>query len=365
MGMMNISKSLLLFSQFHFYACSATRMCSCHHFLCRTVFEDLSNRSVRHNDFTERAPNSPIRRSGTSFSTAPATQRSSTSFSVSLPFRTTAPRSSTSFSIANQDAVNTRSSTSLSMANQRRRKSSVSVIFQKDGERTRNRPKTVGISLLPRRKENQVRLETPDLINSKTSPINVQNSEEIDAVEECNTFAGHRENGMLQSLHGMPNKVNGTISDHLRPKTSLGHPTINVRIKTRKGQGHGQGNKLGEGRNNSSSMMVHRKSTLPAFFEDEEEKPTLLELHKERVKSANYIARIDTIVDEFKDWKMENKNMIHDYYYAGQVGTNRGESAAASAGGKGRRISMKPAETKRYTGDLQVKNLTFPTLELS
>ena len=306
-------------------------------------------------------------------STAPLTQRSSTSFSVSLPFRTTAPRSSTSLSIANQDAVNTRSSTSLSMANQSRRKSSVAVIFQNDRKMTRNRLKTVGISILPRRKENQVRLETPDLINSKTSQLNVDNSEEIDAVEECNglsAFTDHWENGMLQNFNEAPNKTKRAISDTLRPKTSLGHPTINVKIKTRKGQDHGQGHKLGEGHNNNSTgpRLANRKSLLPAFFEDEEEKPTLLELHKERVKSANYIARIDTIVDEFKDWKIEEKNIIHDYYYEGQVGNNKIKSAgegAAAAGGKGRRISMKPAETKRYTGDLQVKNLTFPTLELS
>ena len=257
------------------------------------------------------------------------------------------------------------------MTNQSRRKSSVVVIFQNDGEKTRNRPKTVGISLLPRRKENQVRLETPDLINSKTSQLNVDNSEEIDAVEECNglnAFTDHGENGMLQNFNEAPIKTKRAISDTLRPKTSLGHPTINVKIKTRKGQGHSQGHKLGEGHNNNSTgpRLASRKSLLPAFFEDEEEKPTLLELHKERVKSANYIARIDTIVDEFKDWKIDEKNMIHDYYYTGQVGKNNMKSeGAAVASGKGRRISMKPAETKRYTGDLQVKNLTFPALELS
>ena len=354
-----------------------------HDFVPRTVFADLSNRSGGDNDVTERPMNSPIRRSGTSMSTAPATQRSSTSFSVSLPFTTTAPRSSTSFSmanrdavnntsdtsfsianqdavntrsstsfsIANQDAVNTRSSTSLSMANQSRRKSSVAVIFQNDKEKTRDRPKTVGIGLLPGRKENQMRQETPDLINSKTSQFNVNNSEEINAVEECNglnAFTDHGENGMLQN------------SKTLRPKTSLGHPTINVKIKTRKGQGHGQGH--------TDTRLASRKSLLPAFLEDEVEKPTLLQLHKERVKSANYIARIDTIVDEFRDWKIDEKNIIHDYYYVGQVGKNKvksaGGGAATAAGREGRRISMKPAETKRYTGDPQVKNLTFPTLDL-
>ena len=303
-------------------------------------------------------------------STAVATQRSNTSFSVNLPFRTTAPRSGTSLSMANQNAENIRSSTSHSMS---RRKSSVSVIFQNGEEKARKRPSMISIELLPKRKECQVRLETPDLINQKTSKLNVDNSDEIDVVEKCNGlngFNGHGENSVLQNFSGSKDEVKWTKSDGLRPKTSLGHPTINVRIKTRKGQGQSQGHTWGEGRSNSTGpRMGRKKSTLPAFFEDAdaEEKPTLLQLHKERIKSANYIARIDSVVDELKDWKME-KNIIHDYYYVGQVGMNRYKSAGegtAAAGEEGRRISMKPAETRRYTGDLQVKNLTFPTLELS
>ena len=232
----------------------------------------------------------------------------------------------------------------------------------------------INIGLLPKQKECQVRLETPDLINLKTSQLNFDNSDEIDAVEKCNGlngFNGHGENGVLQNFNGSKDKVKGTKSDGLRPKTSLGHPTINVRIKTRKVQGESQGHTWGEGRSSSTDPRRERKkSTLPAFFEDAdaEEKPTLLQLHKERIKSANYIARIDSVVDELKDWKIEQKNIIHDYYYVGQVGTNRYKSAgegAAAAGEEGRRISMKPAETRRYTGDLQVKNLTCPTLELS
>ena len=299
--------------------------------------------------------------------TAVATQRSSTSFSVNLPFRTTAPRSGTSFSMADQNAVNIRSSTSHSMS---RRESSVSVIFKNDEKKTRKRPSMINIGLLPKQKECQVRLETPDLINLKTSQLNFDNSDEIDAVEKCNglnRFTGHGGNGVLQKHSGSTDQEKGTKPEGLRPKTSLGHPTINVRIKTRKGQGHA----WGEGRSSSTDpRMGRKKSTLPAFFEDAdaEEKPTLLQLHKERIESANYIARIDSVVDELKDWKIGEKNIIHDYYYVGHVGTNRYKSAgegAAAAGEEGRRISMKPAETKRYTGDLQVKNLTFPALELS
>ena len=302
-------------------------------------------------------------------STAVATQRSSTSFSVNLPFRTTASRSSTSLSMANQNAVNIRSSTSHSIS---RRKSSVSVIFQNGEEKARKRPSMISIDPFPKRKECQVRLETPD---PKTSKLNVENSDEIDAVEKCNCLnrsSGQGENGVLQNLNSSTEQEKGTKPDGLRPKTSLGHPTINVRIRTTKVQGQSQGHSWGEGRSSGSTdpKMRHKKSTLPAFFEDADadEKPTLLQLHKERIKSANYISRIDNVVDELKDWKIEQKNIIHDYYYIGQVGTNRckpaGEGAAA-AGQEVRRISMKPAETRRYTGDLQVKNLTFPTLELS
>ena len=305
--------------------------------------------------------------------TAVVTQRSSTSFSVNLPFRTTAPRSGTSFSMADQNAVNIRSSTSHSMS---RRKSSVSVIFKNDEEKARKRPSMINIGPSPKQKECQVRLETPDLISLKTPQLNFDNSDEIDAVEKCNglnRFTGHGGNDVLQKQNGSTDQEKGTKSDGLRPKTSLGHPTINVRIKTRKGhQVQSQGHTLGEGRSSGSTdpRMGRKKSILPAFFADAdaEEKPTLLQLHKERTKSANYIARMDSVVDEFKDWKIEQKNVVHDYYYVGQVGMNRYKSAgesAAAAGGKGRRVSMKPAETKRYTGDLQVKNLTFPALELS
>ena len=249
------------------------------------------------------------------------------------------------------------------------------MIFKNDEEKARKRPSMISIDLLPKRKECHVRLETPDSINLKTSQLNAENSDEIDAVEKCNglnRFNGHWENGVLQNLNGSTEQEKGTKLDGLRPKTSLGHPTINVKIKTRKVQGQSQGQTCGEGRSNSSThpRMGRKKSTLPAFFEksDVEEKPTLLQLHKERIKSADYITRIDSVVDELKDWQMEPNNIIHDYYYVGQVGTNRYKSAgegAAAAGEKGRGVSMKPAETRRYTGDLQVKNLTFPTLELS
>ena len=272
-------------------------------------------------------------------------------------------RSSTALSMANQNAVNTRSSTALSMANQNaanirsstsqsmsRGKSSVSMIFQEENEKARKSP-------LRKRKENQVRLEIPPSIIFKTSPLNAENSEEIDEVKKCNDyklFVGHRGKGMLQHFNEVSTRSKGT-PDNPRPKTSLGHPTVNVRIKTRRGQG--QGHNVGEGRSSSTDpRMGHRKSTLPGFFEETDEKPTLLQLHKERVKSANYIARIDTVVGEFKDWKMDEKNIINDYYYNGQVGMNRLKNSAGAgvvgATGKGkRRISMKPAETKIYTGD--------------
>ena len=308
---------------------------------------NLSNEEEDNPDVTEHLQRSPIKRSVTSMSLVRPDKRSNTSMSVNLPFR----RNVTGISVNN--IPNVRSSTSLSMASQSRRKSGTMIVFGKDQQSTK-RPIPAatwinGGKLLTKRNESQVPLETPDL-NSTMNVKSLHNGELEGSLNDTrNTFSGY--NGKLTTGQFTP-----------RPKTSLGHSNVKVVIKAKQGQG--QNEDQGQGLS-ARSRTLHRKNTLSGLFGDEQEKPTLLELHKERVKSANYMTKIVTFTNDLQEWKADERDIIQDYYYTGQVETNRLNSAGtAAAGGRERMNSMKSSLIKRYTGDLQVKNLTFPKLEL-
>ena len=312
----------------------------------RSAFVDLSNNDTDDSDVKIYPQHSPIKRSVTSMSLVRPDKRSTTSMSVNLPFR----RSTTGISLNN--IPNIRSSTSLSMANPTRRKSGNLIILQEQEHQANRRPITAAVGangdrLLSKRKESQVRLETPDFSNTMAVvPFNNKGNDER-LNDTRNTFSGFDQK--LDSDAPTP-----------RPKTSPGHSSIvKLGIKGNKGQGQSEGHSKGY---HVKSRTPHSKNTLSGFFVDEQEKPTLLQLHKERVKSANYMTKIDSFVDDLKEWKADERDIIHDYYYIGQVETNRHNSVGQGEGS--RRISMKPAEIRKHTGDMQIKNLTFPKLDI-
>ena len=301
----------------------------------KSAFVDLSNKARDDDHGTDHLESPSVGRPTTSMSLVRTLKRSTTSMSVNLPAR----RSVTG--IAMNNAHHNRSSTSLSMASPNRTKSGNVMVLQTNPQNyvKRSTPAAVGLneSLLSKR-TNQVRPETPD-VNSTITIMQLNNCDLSSNVNRAS-----------QKLNGYSRKVS-TSQATPRPKTSIGHSTVNSMLKTSKSQGQN----LGQGQNTRPNFM-HRKSILPVFLENEQEKTALLERHRERVKSANYTSKINTFMDDLKEWRVAEKDVIQDYYYVGQIKSKRLNSEGT--------MSMKPTELKRYTGNLQIKNLTFPKLDM-
>ena len=359
--------------------------------------------------------NAANRRPSTSFSmTNQKTPniRSSTSLSMAN-HNTVNRRSSTALSMANQNAANIRSSTSLSMPNQSDVKSVVCKNVS-DKEDAAKRPSSVAGGILLKRKVNQDRLETPDITNRKQqSTPDITNrkqqlSPDITNRKRSIQFSDEQTDHLtevLKNLNGLNGlkglmEQNGAECDRVTspvpitcvvtpgdigvsPKTSLNQPSVSVTIKTKKVQGQGRRSGEGQGRSRGHPRLLgQRRGTLLFVDDNQEVRPSLLDLHKERVRSANYMARMESVVDDMKDWRMEKKDLIRDYYYfaggqnqqpqgpgAGDSNSHPPPEAAGVAAGRNQRevhrLSITPTEVSKYTGNLKVKSLTFPSLELT
>ncbi len=95
------------------------------------------------------------------------------------------------------------------------------------------------------------------------------------------------------------------------------------------------------------------------FPKEDSDKPNLLQLHKERVQSANYEQRINDLVENMTKYKMEDKDVARDYHFE----INQNSAFQAKNKSVWRPGSFTAADMRRHVGDLTVRSLTCLSLD--
>ena len=113
-------------------------------------------------------------------------------------------------------------------------------------------------------------------------------------------------------------------------------------------------------RRNLQSAPASTKTTgrnAPNIFE-EDTRPTLLDIQKERVKAANYESKVKQLCDSMKPFKVESERVIQDYYLV--VVKTRSKEGLSSYQ---RRVSeVTEEDIKKATGKPGVPSMTMKRL---
>lgn len=108
-----------------------------------------------------------------------------------------------------------------------------------------------------------------------------------------------------------------------------------------------------------STSATARTATTPNIFE-EDKRPTLLEIQRERVKAADYDNRVQQLCNAMKPFRVDADHVIHDYYFV--VVDSRCKEIERKSSYRRRESVVTQEDIEKATGKLHIPSMTMKKL---